>query len=186
MGIVVTLFAVVRMTARAKKVVASSLTTGGENLHRVLPRVKRARACAVRLLSEPTLRGASHSSSCVWNKKKEAEQEMAATEPATASSGGGGGGGGGGEACRICFEEDAGGGTLIEPCKCSGTLKSVHLRCLQRWQSQQLLSAASREAGGTREKGGVEDARVCISLSFLKCFEVLALRVCSSFVWKAS
>jgi hypothetical protein len=66
-----------------------------------------------------------------------------------------GGDAGGDAACRFCFEgsDDENAGTLVEPCRCSGSLKYVHLKCLQRWQSQQLLSAASREAGGTREKG---------------------------------
>ena len=34
--------------------------------------------------------------------------------------------------CRICFECDAG-EPLIEPCKCSGSMKYVHKSCLQKW-----------------------------------------------------
>lgn len=62
---------------------------------------------------------------------------------------------GGGEVCRFCFDgESAEAGNLVTPCKCSGSLKYVHLSCLQRWQSQQLLSAASsREMGRLHAQG---------------------------------
>jgi len=51
--------------------------------------------------------------------------------------------------CRICLE---GGGQLVSPCACSGTLARVHLSCLQRWQSQQTLARASREGCGDATK----------------------------------
>lgn len=41
------------------------------------------------------------------------------------------------QVCRICFEEDLGSkNPLISPCNCSGSMKFVHLRCLQRWRSR--------------------------------------------------
>ncbi|XP_043478480.1 E3 ubiquitin-protein ligase MARCHF2-like isoform X2 [Leptopilina heterotoma] len=36
--------------------------------------------------------------------------------------------------CRICFE-DENSGELIDPCECSGSLKLVHTKCLEKWLS---------------------------------------------------
>ena len=38
--------------------------------------------------------------------------------------------------CRICWDEadSEPGGALVAPCNCKGTVKYVHLRCLQDWQ----------------------------------------------------
>lgn len=33
--------------------------------------------------------------------------------------------------CRFCFESD---GELISPCNCRGTLKYIHIECLQKWR----------------------------------------------------
>jgi len=43
--------------------------------------------------------------------------------------------------CRICFggEED---GHLFCPCKCSGSIKYVHVTCLQKWRSESINSKA--------------------------------------------
>jgi len=40
--------------------------------------------------------------------------------------------------CRICYnlEEDS---TLIAPCKCSGSMKYIHFRCLQKWLKSKVL-----------------------------------------------
>ena len=37
--------------------------------------------------------------------------------------------------CRICYmeEEDAVEDPLVQPCKCSGSLKYIHLKCLKHW-----------------------------------------------------
>lgn len=35
--------------------------------------------------------------------------------------------------CRICHCEGEDGNKLISPCLCMGSLKYVHLRCLQKW-----------------------------------------------------
>mmetsp|Transcript_7465 Transcript_7465/g.12619 ORF Transcript_7465/g.12619 Transcript_7465/m.12619 type:complete len:123 (-) Transcript_7465:1104-1472(-) len=37
--------------------------------------------------------------------------------------------------CRICFgeQEDEESSPLISPCKCSGSMKFVHLKCLRQW-----------------------------------------------------
>lgn len=39
--------------------------------------------------------------------------------------------------CRIChdYEEDGVVGTLISPCKCSGTSGMIHQHCLEKWLS---------------------------------------------------
>ena len=55
--------------------------------------------------------------------------------------------------CRFCFESgDSEHGPLVSPCKCAGSLRFVHVKCLHRWQSQVMLSAASREARGRRSR----------------------------------
>lgn len=38
--------------------------------------------------------------------------------------------------CRICLEDDVV-ENLISPCKCSGSQKYVHLRCVRKWQQSQ-------------------------------------------------
>ena len=38
--------------------------------------------------------------------------------------------------CKICYgeeEEDHPENPLVQPCKCSGTLKYIHLNCLKQW-----------------------------------------------------
>lgn len=36
--------------------------------------------------------------------------------------------------CRICLSEDfEPSNPLFSPCKCSGTMKYIHLNCLQEW-----------------------------------------------------
>ena len=37
-------------------------------------------------------------------------------------------------ACRICLEKSEGEeNPLLTPCKCAGTMKFIHLKCLQKW-----------------------------------------------------
>lgn len=39
--------------------------------------------------------------------------------------------------CRICFSEFfTGDNPLISPCKCSGSMKHIHLECLRTWLSR--------------------------------------------------
>ena len=42
--------------------------------------------------------------------------------------------------CRICYE---GGGKLISPCLCSGSLAHVHERCLRKWITTQINDGAT-------------------------------------------
>ena len=35
--------------------------------------------------------------------------------------------------CRICLSEDEPGNRLIAPCKCVGSVKYIHLNCIQEW-----------------------------------------------------
>ena len=47
-----------------------------------------------------------------------------------------------GHACRYCLDE--GDEPLVKPCECRGSSAFVHRSCLLRWQSQQMLSVASK------------------------------------------
>ena len=35
--------------------------------------------------------------------------------------------------CRICYDTDKNNNNMIFPCKCKGTMKWVHLECLEKW-----------------------------------------------------
>lgn len=44
-----------------------------------------------------------------------------------------------GLSCRICLESDTEiDNPLITPCKCSGTMKYIHFKCLQKWLKSKL------------------------------------------------
>lgn len=60
--------------------------------------------------------------------------------------------------CRICLSEDESDpkNPLINPCKCSGTMKFIHLKCLKRWIENKLI---------IKEKSSV----TIISCKNLKC-----------------
>ena len=38
--------------------------------------------------------------------------------------------------CRICLEENENISDLISPCKCDGTQKYVHSKCLEKWRNE--------------------------------------------------
>ena len=40
--------------------------------------------------------------------------------------------------CRICYETDQ---KLIVPCKCNGTMKYVHSRCLEKWRTLNIYNS---------------------------------------------
>ncbi|CAG9318367.1 unnamed protein product [Blepharisma stoltei] len=42
--------------------------------------------------------------------------------------------------CRICFCEGEPGNPLIVPCNCTGSVKHIHLQCLQKWLSYHMSS----------------------------------------------
>lgn len=43
------------------------------------------------------------------------------------------------QTCRICLSESAEpGNPFFSPCVCSGTMKYVHIKCLQRWLKSKL------------------------------------------------
>ena len=58
--------------------------------------------------------------------------------------------------CRFCFETGDDEQPLVSPCKCAGSLRYVHVKCLHRWQSQVMLSAASREVRNGQPLKGVQ------------------------------
>ena len=43
--------------------------------------------------------------------------------------------------CRICLGEDEedGQNPMIHPCKCDGTMKFIHLKCLKEWMNSKRL-----------------------------------------------
>ena len=45
--------------------------------------------------------------------------------------------------CYICYEEGEVGNPLINPCQCAGSVKYVHLNCLQRWIQPEGSSAVN-------------------------------------------
>jgi len=45
--------------------------------------------------------------------------------------------------CYICYEEGQVGNPLINPCQCAGSVKYVHLNCLQRWIQPEGSSAVN-------------------------------------------
>jgi len=44
---------------------------------------------------------------------------------------------GGEDVCRICLEPESLGNELIHPCKCMGTVRSIHEECLKAWLASQ-------------------------------------------------
>lgn len=53
--------------------------------------------------------------------------------------------------CRLCWSEayDGPGGALISPCNCKGSLRYIHVRCLEDWQDC------------LRSQGNFKKARMC-------------------------
>ena len=50
------------------------------------------------------------------------------------------------KSCRICFGEDENESPLINPCRCSGGVKYVHLSCLQHWlKTKGILRSSTNE-----------------------------------------
>ena len=45
--------------------------------------------------------------------------------------------------CRICFGEDEVESPLINPCKCAGGVKYIHLHCLQQWLKTKRVARSS-------------------------------------------
>lgn len=42
--------------------------------------------------------------------------------------------------CRVCYCDDGDNdGPLIQPCSCSGTMKYIHLTCLQKWLKSKII-----------------------------------------------
>ena len=57
------------------------------------------------------------------------------------------------EVCRICYDSGETDNPLIAPCKCSGSMQYVHLKCLRKWMDGRLSvnngSNTSENAGAT-------------------------------------
>lgn len=64
--------------------------------------------------------------------------------------------------CRICFDEDVA-LNMIAPCKCAGTSKYVHRRCLDTWRAQDPSSDNFRRCNSCRFVYLLEEPRVQIN-----------------------
>lgn len=57
------------------------------------------------------------------------------------------------EVCRICYDSGEDNNPLIAPCKCSGSMQYVHLKCLRKWMDGRLSvnngSDQTHESGAT-------------------------------------
>ena len=67
-------------------------------------------------------------------------------------------------ACRICLG-DAADGTLFSPCKCKGSMKYVHVHCLQRWRAEGAHARAFFECGQCKYRYNLRRVEVA-SLSY--------------------
>ena len=47
--------------------------------------------------------------------------------------------------CRICLEEESNVSTLINPCRCDGTSKYVHIKCINEWIETTLNREAKKQ-----------------------------------------
>lgn len=54
-------------------------------------------------------------------------------------------------ACRICFT-NADTNPLLAPCKCTGSMKYVHLQCLKAWLNQSKISQLTTRVNSYRWK----------------------------------
>jgi hypothetical protein len=53
------------------------------------------------------------------------------------------------EVCRICYDSGDSSNPLICPCKCSGSMQYIHLRCLRKWMDGRLSVNKGDAATGT-------------------------------------
>jgi len=48
------------------------------------------------------------------------------------------------KACRICLcEDEEPDNPIVQPCKCSGTMKNIHVKCFKKWIGKQVLQKQS-------------------------------------------
>ena len=66
--------------------------------------------------------------------------------------------------CRICMG-DASEGRLFSPCKCKGSMKYVHVHCLQRWRAEGAHARAFFECGQCKYRYNLRRVEVA-SLSY--------------------
>ena len=49
--------------------------------------------------------------------------------------------------CRICYGEESNDeNPLISPCKCNGSMKYIHYKCLKKWQKSKIEDELSMES----------------------------------------
>jgi hypothetical protein len=83
-----------------------------------------------------------------------------------------------GGVCRICFSEDnTDENPLIAPCHCTGTMKFIHLACLQTWINSKLSKTTSGASVSYNWKN--MDCEICqqqfpLSVNFIGPFAFLA------------
>ncbi|AYV84055.1 MAG: hypothetical protein Hyperionvirus16_30 [Hyperionvirus sp.] len=78
--------------------------------------------------------------------------------------------------CRICKEEGEP-DKLISPCKCGGSMKYVHIDCIERWRSTSANGNSQCETCKTFYKfkyGRIKCNRICVDYSVGAVLEILA------------
>eukprot|EP00928_Gymnodinium_smaydae_P050708 TRINITY_DN34274_c0_g1_i1.p1 TRINITY_DN34274_c0_g1~~TRINITY_DN34274_c0_g1_i1.p1 ORF type:complete len:334 (-),score=50.64 TRINITY_DN34274_c0_g1_i1:51-1052(-) len=81
--------------------------------------------------------------------------------------------------CRICLdsEEDAATGRLFSPCRCSGSMRFVHVACLDQWRATAANEAAYYRCDACHYEYRLERVRVArllLSPAFHRCLAFLA------------
>mmetsp|Transcript_4924 Transcript_4924/g.7418 ORF Transcript_4924/g.7418 Transcript_4924/m.7418 type:complete len:105 (+) Transcript_4924:57-371(+) len=77
--------------------------------------------------------------------------------------------------CRLCLSE---GGEMIAPCKCTGSIKYVHYKCLQRWLQEKNRQRFRQVLSNSNSKGTGLFCEICKfeylgNVSYLSFWEIL-------------
>merc|ERR1712150_135476 len=81
--------------------------------------------------------------------------------------------------CRICFddEESPESGRLFSPCKCSGSMRYVHVTCLNRWRASSVNQASFYKCGSCHYEYRFERVRVSSLLLSARFQQLLAVLI---------
>ena len=65
--------------------------------------------------------------------------------------------------CRICFDGESENNLLIAPCKCTGSMRSVHEECLKKWiiSSEQDIKLAACDICKEKFQMDIKLTRTC-------------------------
>lgn len=70
--------------------------------------------------------------------------------------------------CRICFGEETDDdelGRLFSPCKCKGTMKYVHVNCLEQWRRSSGVNKSFYECGQCKYKYNLSRLTLAASIA---------------------